>query len=230
MTDIAKNILKLKKDILVAQKNRGLPHSQVSVVAAAKTATVEQVLAAISAGVIDIGENRADEMIRKFNQIGDKAKWHFIGHLQRNKVRKIIGIADLIHSVDTIRLARAIDEESGKLGKIQDLLLEVNISKEESKFGFTPFEMMDSLFLLKELKNIRVLGLMTMAPLSAEPNISRPIFKELRRLLIEANNKSILPNKMAILSMGMTHDFKTAIEEGANMVRIGTGIFGQRGF
>ncbi|MDI6799309.1 MAG: YggS family pyridoxal phosphate-dependent enzyme [Actinomycetota bacterium] len=229
MREIAKNVSEIKRQAKEALSHSNLPTKELTIVAAAKAVSSNEVMEAISAGVIDIGENRAEEMVEKFGKIGPKARWHFIGHLQRNKVKKIIGIADMIHSVDSLRLAEAIDSEAKRVGKVQDVLLEINVSKEKSKFGFDPDVAKDFLKNLSELKNIRIKGLMTVPPLQSDPELNRDFFRRLRSLMDEINDLKVLKEEMTILSMGMSQDYKIAIEEGANMVRIGTGIFGARG-
>ena len=172
-----------------------------------------------------MGENRVQDLVAKYNIIGDKAVWHLIGHLQTNKVKSAVRIASLIHSVDSIRLAKEIDREAQKIGKTQEILIQVNISAEASKFGIKPEE---SFNLIKEItlyQNINIKGLMTIAPEAGDPEQARQYFRALRELRDKLVALQPRPNNLQLLSMGMSDDFQVAIEEGSNMVRIGRAIF-----
>jgi len=200
----------------------------VQLVAAAKTRNPEEILEAIDSGVKIIGENYVQEAERAYEVAGNKAKWHFIGHLQRNKVKKAVSIFDMIETVDSFEIAREIDKRCAQIGKVLAILIEVNIGREEQKSGVFPEHVEQLIKEISALPNIRVSGLMTMGPLSEDPEDSRPYFVAMRKLF-EKMQKLNLPNvDMKYLSMGMTNSYKIAPEEGANMVRIGTKIFGER--
>ena len=194
-----------------------------------KTIGIDKIKEAIISGLCNIGENKVQEALDKFTFLKDfKLKWHFIGSLQTNKVKKALEIFDLIHSVDKFKLAEIIDKEAKKLSKIQDVLLQINISKEETKSGFFVEELMQILPEIAKLKNIKVKGLMAIGPNTNDDKFIRYCFSELRRLKEKINQEKYFINDLNILSMGMTNDYKIAIEEGATMIRIGRAIFGNR--
>ena len=196
--------------------------------AAAKSRSPEEVLEAVEAGVRIIGENYLQEAEAHFQAVGRKVSWHFIGHLQKNKVKKAVALFDLIETVDSLEIAAEIDRRSGAIGKTMEILIEVNSGREPQKFGITPEEVEPLLVKISELPNVKVLGLMTMGPVCSNPEDLRPYFKE-TRLLWEGFKSSASPKtEMRYLSMGMSDSYRVAIEEGANLVRIGTGIFGVR--
>jgi len=226
--NINENILRIRQKISKAALKSGRRPEDVKLIAAVKKVPVEKIMEAIDAGVIDIGENRVQDAVVKFSEIGNLAKWHFIGHLQRNKVKYIVPFTEIIHSVDSFRLAFEINKQAKKINKIQKIFLEVNISGEESKFGFSSNEILEKLKEMSELKNISIEGLMTLPPMEVEKEAARKFFKRLRDIFENIKIKKIPHVNMSYLSMGMTNDFEIAIEEGANMVRIGTGIFGFR--
>jgi pyridoxal phosphate enzyme (YggS family) len=200
----------------------------VHLVAAAKTRKPEEILKAVEAGVKIIGENYVQEAERAYEVVGNKAKWHFIGHLQKNKVKKAVKIFDMIETVDSVAIAEEIDKRCAQIGKIMPVLIEVNIGREEQKSGVLPENTEQLAKEISALPNIRVMGLMTMGPLSQNPEDSRPYFVEMKKLF-QKMKKLDLPNiEMKYLSMGMTNSYKIAPEEGANIVRIGTKIFGER--
>jgi len=200
----------------------------VELVAAAKTRTPEEILEAVEAGVRIIGENYVQEAERAFQAVGRRARWHMIGHLQSNKVKKAVEIFDLIETVDSINLGREIDRRAAAAGRTLDVLIEVNSGREQQKAGVLPEDVEPLVRALAELKNIHVRGLMTMGPFEGDPENSRPYFKETRRVF-EALKVLAIPNvEMAFLSMGMTNSWRVALQEGANMVRLGTAIFGPR--
>ncbi len=225
--NISENISKIRKKISRAALKSDRKPSDIKLIAAIKNVSPEKIMEAIDFGITDLGENRAQDAVVKFKEIGNLARWHFIGHLQRNKVKYIIPFVELIHSVDSLRLVREIDKQARKIEKVQRILLEVNISREESKFGFSPGEVYEKLKEIGKFKNVLVEGLMTIPPFMTEAENSRNLFKKLKEIFdnIEQNVPDIKPS---YLSMGMTNDFEVAIEEGANMIRIGTGIFGFR--
>ena len=228
---IKENVLKLKERIsLVCSKIKQDP-DKIVIVAVSKNRDVEQIKEAIEAGINDIGENRIQEAIVKYNQLQapslklQAVRWHLVGHLQTNKVKEAVRIFGLIHSVDSIRLAQEIDKQAAKINKIQDVLIEVNTSKEETKFGIKPEDLEELVKMVSSFQNIRLKGLMTIAPIVDTPEKARPYFRRLRELLEEVNAQRITQDALRILSMGMTDDFEVAIEEGSHMLRIGWAIF-----
>jgi pyridoxal phosphate enzyme (YggS family) len=200
----------------------------VELVAAAKTRTAAEVLEAIEAGVKIIGENYVQEAAGVFTAVGRRARWHFIGHLQTNKVKKAVGLFDLVETVDSIALGREIDKRSAAAAKTMDVLVEVNSGREPQKAGVLPEEAEPLVRSLAALPHLRVLGLMTMGPFEGDPEDSRPYFKETRRVWEELRALAVPGAEMRHLSMGMTNSWRVAVEEGATMVRIGTAIFGPR--
>ena len=213
---------KIKKAALKVNRNP----EEIKLVAVTKTATTEQIKEAINAGVKIIGENRVQDAKEKYQILTADIKWHLIGHLQTNKTKYAVEIFNCIHSVDSIKLAQEIDKRSKQFGKKIDVLVEVNVSGEETKYGIKPEEVEPFLKEISEFPEIRVRGLMTIAPIVEDKEEVRPYFRKLRELSEEIKSKNIGNVKMDYLSMGMTEDFEIAIEEGANMVRIGRGIFG----
>ena len=213
---------KIKKAALKANRNP----EEIKLVAVTKTATIEQIKEAISAGVKIIGENKVQEAKEKYQILSADIEWHLVGHLQTNKVKYAIEIFDLIHSVDSIKLAKEIDRRSLQFGMITNVLVEVNVSGEETKYGIKPEEVEPFLKEISEFSRIKVRGLMTITPIAEDKEEVRPYFRKLRELFEKIKIKNIKNIRMGYLSMGMTEDFEVAIEEGANMVRIGRGIFG----
>lgn len=200
----------------------------VELVAAAKSQTTDKVVRAIEAGIRIIGENYVQEAEAHFAAIGSRAEWHFIGHLQTNKVKKAVGIFDMIETVDSVNLAREIDKRCRAAGKIMPVLIEINSGEEEQKAGIKPADADALIQDISHLSNIKVRGLMTMGPFEGDPEDSRPYFRITREVFDRIKGLAIPGVEMAILSMGMTNSYRVALEEGANMVRIGTKIFGQR--
>lgn len=227
---IKENIICIKQEIDNIKKeiNR---QDEVKLMAVTKTVDVKHVLEAIDAGITDIGENKPQELARKYEAIGDKVRYHLIGTLQTNKVKYIIDKVYMIHSLDRISLCEEIQKRAEKIDKIVNCLVQVNISKEESKHGLDKELVVD---FIKEVsdnyKNIHIKGLMTMAPFIDDEEQIRKVFKCLKDLSLEINNLSIPNVDMNTLSMGMSHDYKIAIEEGATIIRVGTSIFGQRNY
>ena len=185
---------------------------------------------AIDYGMKDFGENKVQEMVEKMDTISGKLNWHLTGHLQRNKVKYIVDRVCLIHSVDSLRLAQQINEEAKKRNVVCNILIEVNIANEESKFGVSKKELKSLLNEIKKLTNVQVKGLMTIAPFVENPEDNRKYFREMHKLFVDISHENADNIKMEILSMGMTGDYQVAIEEGATMVRVGTGIFGERNY
>ena len=205
----------------------GLP-AGVTLVAAAKTRTPAMILEAVEAGIAFIGENYVQEAAAAFAVIGNRAKWHMIGHLQRNKVKRAVKIFDMIETVDSLRLATEIDKRCAQIGRTMSVLIEINSGREPQKAGVLPEQAEGIVRELASLDHLRVKGLMTMGPRFGDPEEARPYFKETKRLF-DALKDLRLPNaEMTTLSMGMSNSYRVAIEEGATMIRIGTEIFGQR--
>ncbi len=196
--------------------------------AAAKMRTPEEILQAAEAGVRIFGENYVQEALAAFNVVGDRAKWHFIGHLQRNKVKKAVEIFDMIETVDSLELAREIEKRCAQREKIMPVLIEINSGKEPQKFGILPEDAEELIREISALKNIKIQGLMTMGPMFGDPENARPYFVETRKLFERVKGLNLPGVEMKHLSMGMTNSYRIAIEEGANIVRIGTKIFGPR--
>lgn len=208
--------------------------SEVTLVAAAKSRTPAEIIEAVEAGVKIVGENYFQEAEAVFELVGRRVKWHFIGHLQRNKVKRAVQLFDMIETVDSVRLAVEIDKRSAEIGKVMPVLIEVNSGREPQKSGVLPEEVEDLVRKISatyaSLNHIKVMGLMTMGPRFGNPEDARPYFKETKRAF-DAISGLNLPNvQMKYLSMGMSNSYKIAIEEGANMVRIGTEIFGERSY
>ena len=196
--------------------------------AAAKTRTPEEILQAAEAGVRIFGENYVQEALAAINVVGHRAKWHFIGHLQRNKVKKAVEIFDMIETVDSLELAREIEKRCGQQEKIMPVLIEINSGKEPQKFGVLPEDAEELIREISALKNIKIQGLMTMGPMFGDPENARPYFVETRNLFERVKGLNLPGVEMKHLSMGMTNSYRVAIEEKANIVRIGTKIFGTR--
>ncbi|NQV04858.1 MAG: YggS family pyridoxal phosphate-dependent enzyme [Candidatus Omnitrophica bacterium] len=197
--------------------------------AACKMRTPDEILEAIDAGIKIIGENYIQEAEKAYEVIGNKARWHFIGHLQKNKVKKAVKIFDLIETVDSLELAEEINKVSMKENKITSVLVEINSGREKQKFGVFPEDTERLVKKLVELDNVKVRGLMTMGPLSGDPQAARPFFIETKKIFEKIKMLALKRVEMRYLSMGMSNSYKVAIEEGANIVRIGTKIFGERG-
>jgi hypothetical protein len=201
----------------------------VELIAAAKSRMPEEVLEAVEAGVKVIGENYVQEAAEAKAALGGSARWHFIGHLQTNKARRAVELFDLIETVDSLKLGRELDKRAAEAGKILPVLVEVNSGREPQKHGVPPEDVAALVRELAALKNLRVEGLMTMGPLSADPEEARPAFRETKRVFEELRRLSIPGAVLSRLSMGMSDSYRTAVEEGATMVRIGTKLFGPRG-
>ena len=225
---VSENLEQVKANIEAACKRVGRDPKDVRLVAVSKTKPISLIEEAIKAGQDTFGENKVQEMCDKMEVLPDNIKWHMIGHLQRNKVKYIAGKVELIHSVDSIRLAKQISDEAQKQSIEIPVLLEVNVAREESKFGFFTEETEDACREISKMPGIRVKGLMTSAPFVENAEDNRKYFKKLYELYVDMKRKNIDNVTMNVLSMGMTGDYQTAIEEGATMVRVGTGIFGTR--
>jgi PLP dependent protein len=222
---VSENLASVRRSIEAAARRARREPDDVTLVAVTKTWPGDVVLEAISAGATDLGENRAQEFREKVSLIGDKARWHFIGHLQTNKVRLVVGSCELIHSVDRLGLAESIARRAASVGSEQDVLIEVNVAGDPNKHGVEPARAVGLALEVQALEGVLVRGLMTMPPYAEDPELSRPHFKDLAAL--SAQLVAELPGAGA-LSMGMSHDFEVAIEEGATIVRVGSAIFGPR--
>lgn len=226
MSEIAERLVATREKIVQAARAAGRDPATVELVAVSKTHPAESVREAMEAGQILFGENRVQELLAKAPLLPPALRWHLIGHLQKNKIRKVLPVVDLIHGVDSLDLARDIDRVAAELGLFPRLLLEVNVSGEGSKFGFEPDAVRTQLDALLALPRVQVEGLMTIAPYVEDPEKVRPVFAGLRDLRDELATRSGTP--LPILSMGMSGDFAVAIAEGATLVRVGTAIFGDR--
>ncbi|MFC1933399.1 YggS family pyridoxal phosphate-dependent enzyme [Chloroflexota bacterium] len=202
----------------------------VQLVAAAKTRRPEEILEAVEAGVKIVGENYVQEAERAYEVVGNRVKWHFIGHLQKNKVKKAVGIFDMIETVDSVEIAREIDKRCAQIGKIMLVLIEVNSGREKQKSGIVPEDVERLAEEISALPNIKIIGLMTMGPRFGNPEDSRPYFVETRKIFEKIKKFSLPDIEMKYLSMGMTNSYQVAIEEGANVVRLGNMIFGERDY
>ena len=222
------NIGAIRERIRKAAERAGRDPSEVLLLAVTKTVDVQRINEALLCGVSEVGENRVQELLDKYGALAKDVKWHLIGHLQTNKVKYIIDKAALIHSVESIRLAEEINKRAAAAGRTADILVEINIGGEESKFGIAPEAAEDFIRELSGFPNLRVRGLMTVAPIVGAPEENRVHFRKMKQLLVDINSKKIDNIRMNILSMGMTEDYEVAVEEGATIVRIGTGIFGDR--
>lgn len=224
MSIIGDNLRSVEDRIEKAARRSGRRREDVTLVTVTKTRSVDEVREAIACGATDLGENYVQEAEEKYAQIGNAARWHMIGHLQRNKARHAVEFFSLIHGVDSVELAREIGRRSEAIGKRMDVLVEVGISGEVTKFGVNPEATLELVYNIAQVSGIKVCGLMGMAPFLENPLDTRPFFSDLKKLWDK------LPDEQRLyLSMGMTSDFEVAIEEGSNMVRIGTAIFGPRG-
>ena len=225
---IADNLKTVTNRIASAAKRSGRDLPSVKLVVVTKTVDVDSILEAVDAGALILGENRVQEAKEKIEKLGPIASWHLIGHLQTNKAKYAVKLFYLIHSVDSLDLAKEIDKQAAKIGKVQDVLIEVSISGEASKAGVASENAAALIKGAAKLKNISIKGLMTMPPYSDSPENARPYFKKLRELSESVARENIPGVSMKELSMGMTGDFEVAIEEGATIVRVGTAIFGER--
>ena len=233
MSEIKTNIIKVRERIAQAAKRSGRTPESIQLVAVSKTVPVEKIIEAIDAGITDIGENRVQEADEKYRAIATipiigTIKWHIVGHLQTNKVKRALEIFDMIHSVDSIHLMDTIEKRAAQMDKVVDVLVEVNTSAEETKYGVKPEEVVDVMRRASQYDHLRVRGLMTVGLFAEYPETARPCFQQLRELRDKVANLNLPRIEMKYLSMGMTNDFEVAIEEGSNIVRIGTAIFGAR--
>jgi hypothetical protein len=227
---IKENLDFVEENIRKACEKAGRDRSEVTLIAVSKTKPVEAIREAMDYGITVFGENKVQEMRDKNLEITEPLNWHMIGHLQANKVKYLPGMACMIHSVDNLKLAEEIEKQAAKHDLVMDVLIEVNMANEETKFGLSPEEVVPFLKEIAGFEHLNIRGLMTIAPFTDEPESNRVYFKGLRELKDSINSQNILRKPMDTLSMGMTGDYMVAIEEGATFVRVGTGIFGERDY
>ena len=227
---LADNLQQVHANIEKACGLSGRKPDEVTLVAVSKTKPVSMLQEAYDAGARVFGENKVQEIMDKYDQLPSDIKWHMIGHLQRNKVKYIIDKVAMIHSVDSLRLAQTIEQEAAKKDIVMPVLLEVNVAEEESKFGLKVDEVLPLLQEISEFSHIQVKGLMTIAPFVENPEENREVFRTLKKLSVDISAKNINNVTMSVLSMGMTGDYEVAVQEGSTMVRVGTGIFGERDY
>lgn len=227
---IKENLAEVEAKICAACERAGRKRNEVTLIAVSKTKPVSMLMEAYDSGIRKFGENKVQEMMDKYESMPQDIHWHMIGHLQRNKVKYLMGKAALIHSVDSLRLAEEISSQSVRHGVNTDILIEVNIAGEETKFGTSRDEAIRLVEDAAKLPNIHICGLMTIAPFVDDPEDNRIYFRQIKQLSVDIAEKKLDNVDMWILSMGMTGDYEVAIEEGATMVRVGTGIFGERDY
>ena len=224
------NLREVQKKIKEACSRSGRSAADVTLCAVSKTKPEEDILTLYDAGQRDFGENYIQELRKKHDDLPKDIRWHMIGHLQRNKVKYIAEYIHMIHSVDSLELAQTIEKEAAKHDRIIPILIEVNIAGEDTKFGLAPSECIPFIESIKNFEHLRIRGLMTIAPYTEDPESNRQYFRGLKELLNKANEMKLTKEPMDTLSMGMTGDYEVAIEEGATLVRVGTGIFGERNY
>lgn len=227
---VAENLAQVQKNIEESCGNVNRDPSEVTLIAVSKTKPVEMLREAYDAGARVFGENKVQEIVDKYDHMPSDVKWHMIGHLQRNKVKYIVDKVAMIHSVDSFRLAETIEKEAAKKNVTVPILIEVNVAQEESKYGLKPEEVLPFIEEIADFSHIQIKGLMTIAPYVENAEENREIFRELKKLSVDIAAKNINNVTMSVLSMGMTGDYMVAVQEGATMVRVGTGIFGARNY
>ena len=227
---ILENIKQVEENIIKSCEKVGRDPKEVTLIAVSKTKPYTAIEEALPSGVLDYGENKVQELTEKYEILPKDIRWHMIGHLQRNKVKYLVGKVELIHSVDSLRLANQIETEFAKKNEIANILIEVNMANEESKFGITSETTEQLVREISKLEHVRIKGLMTIAPYTDNPETNRVYFRNMKKLSVDITEKNIDNVSMNVLSMGMTGDYQVAIEEGATMVRVGTGIFGERNY
>lgn len=228
MSDIKSNLAIIEERIAQAAERFGRKPEEIELVAVTKTVPVPRIREALAAGITNLGENRVQELRAKYEELGAEANWHLIGHLQTNKVKYIVDKVVLVHSLDRYSLAQELQKRAQSIDRVIPVLVQVNIAQEETKFGLRRDEVIPFLEKIAPMSNIKVQGLMTIAPLVSDQEMARPVFRSLYQLAQEIADLRYDHVEMRYLSMGMTNDYEVAIEEGANVVRIGSGIFGQR--
>jgi len=228
---IKENIDIILKKVAASAEKSGRNPQDITVIAVSKTVDAAKAKEAVEGGLLNLGENKVQEFVNKYEQLPElNIKWHMIGHLQKNKVKYIIDKAELIHSVESLDLANEIDKRARQRGLVSKILIELNIAKEDSKFGINDENVYEFVKSLQQYKNIKVMGLMTVAPNSENSEDIRWVFKKMKEVYNDISKMELSNTDMKYLSMGMTNDFEIAIEEGSNIVRIGTAIFGARNY
>ena len=227
---IRERLEKVQNSISEAVKASGRDEKDVTLIAVSKTKPVEMIKEVYDAGIRDFGENKVQEIIDKYPKLPSDIRWHLIGHLQTNKVKYIIDKVCMIHSVDSLKLAQEISRQAIKHNVTADILIDVNVAGEDTKFGVKPEDTLSLCEKISTLANVRIRGLMTVAPFVDDPEENRAVFCTLRQLFVDIDAKNIDNVCMDCLSMGMSNDYTVAIEEGATFVRVGTSIFGQRDY
>ena len=230
MSQIAQNLCAIREQVAQAARRSGRKPEDVLLLAVSKTKPVSAVQEAIACGQHAFGENKVQEIMDKYDAVGPEASWHLIGHLQTNKVKYIVDKVAMIHSVESVKLAEEIEKRAAAKNICVDILVEINIAAEESKFGIQPKDTESFLRQIALFPHIRIRGLMTVAPFVLDAEQNRVYFRQMRQLLVDMNAKKIDNVNMDTLSMGMSGDFQVAIEEGATIVRVGTSIFGERDY
>ena len=227
---LSDNLQKVWSNIINSCKAVGRNPDEVTLIAVSKTKPVEMLQEAYDAGARIFGENKVQEILDKYDQLPSDIQWHMIGHLQRNKVKYIVDKVAMIHSVDSLRLAETIEQEAAKKDLVIPILLEVNVAEEESKFGLKLEEVLPLVEKISHFPHVQIMGLMTIAPFTLNPEDNRKVFRTLKKLSVDISEKNINNVNMSVLSMGMTGDYEVAVQEGSTMVRVGTGIFGERDY
>ncbi len=227
---LAENLKAVQENIRSACEKAGRSYEDVKLIAVSKTKPLSDIETLITCGVNDFGENKVQELTEKYENVSRPVNFHLIGHLQTNKVKYVVGKTVLIHSVDSLHLAQEIEKESAKKNLVSDILIQINIANEETKFGIRPEETEELVRAVSKMPHIRIKGLMTIAPFVQNAELNRGLFRKMHQILLDIKSQSIDNVDMDILSMGMTNDYRVAIEEGSNMVRVGTAIFGARNY
>lgn len=230
MDNIPININQMKEDIKRVCHKCGRDPEEITLIAVTKTVDADRINHAVDCGIINLGENKVQEIVDKYDLVSKNVKWHLIGHLQTNKVKYIIDKVELIHSVDSMKLAEEINKRAEKNNLIKDVLVQINVAEEDTKFGIRIEEAVDFVKSISGFDNIRIMGLMTIAPYDIDPEKVRPVFRQLKEKFSELAQMNLSNTNMKYLSMGMSNDYGVAIEEGSNMIRIGTAIFGKRDY
>ncbi len=225
---IVRNLEEIHNRVDRAARKVGRNSESVVIVAVSKTVAIPRIEEAIAAGVQVLGENRVQEAREKIAAIGKKVPWHLIGHLQTNKAKQAVSLFEMVHSVDSLRVAEALDQEAGKQEKLLPVLVQVNLSGEASKSGVAADEALELIEEVAKMTHLQLQGLMTIPPYAADPEAGRPIYRRLRELRDHVNSEGLSGTPLHHLSMGMSHDFEVAVEEGATIVRVGTLLFGER--
>ena len=225
---VKENLQEVIHNMEIACKNSGRDMKDVTLIAVSKTKPNDLIMEVYESGIRDFGENKVQDLVKKSEELPKDIRWHMIGHLQTNKVRQLLGNTVLIHSIDSIRLADTIDTEAKKKNIHVDGLLEINVAKEASKYGFIEDELEEVLPIFARYKNLHIKGFMTIAPNVDDAEENREIFKKFKKMSVDINQKNYDNIEVRFLSMGMTGDYVVALEEGADFVRVGTGIFGKR--